>query len=93
MRRADKFKFDPFTESTVDGIIAGTVSVRVCVYCVIQWTQSFDSWMQIRENLRQKEKMRRGVTRDVLMSGKADVACNQNPPALVTSVRPVSVYV
>lgn len=29
MRRADRLKFDPFTESTVDGIIAGTVSVRV----------------------------------------------------------------
>lgn len=29
MRRADRLKFDPFTESTVDGIIAGTVTVRV----------------------------------------------------------------
>ena len=29
MRRTDKL-FDPFAESTVDGIIAGTVSVRVC---------------------------------------------------------------
>nr|XP_037275128.1 1-phosphatidylinositol 4,5-bisphosphate phosphodiesterase classes I and II-like [Rhipicephalus microplus] len=28
MRRADR-KFDPFTESTVDGIIAGTVSIRI----------------------------------------------------------------
>lgn len=28
MRRADR-KFDPFAESTVDGIIAGTVSVQV----------------------------------------------------------------
>lgn len=28
MRRMDR-KFDPFTESTVDGIIAGTVSVQV----------------------------------------------------------------
>lgn len=29
MRRMDR-KFDPFAESTVDGIIAGTVSVQVC---------------------------------------------------------------
>ena len=29
MRRADRLKFDPFTESTVDGIIAGTVAVKV----------------------------------------------------------------
>ncbi len=28
MRRTDR-KFDPFIESTVDGIIAGTVSVKV----------------------------------------------------------------
>lgn len=28
MRRADR-RFDPFTESTVDGIIAGTVAVKV----------------------------------------------------------------
>ena len=28
MRRADR-RFDPFAESTVDGIIAGTVSVKV----------------------------------------------------------------
>ena len=28
MRRSDR-KFDPFAESTVDGIIAGTVSVKV----------------------------------------------------------------
>lgn len=28
MRRQDR-KFDPFAESTVDGIIAGTVSVQV----------------------------------------------------------------
>lgn len=28
MRRKDR-KFDPFTESTVDGIIAGTVTMRV----------------------------------------------------------------
>lgn len=31
MRRMDR-KFDPFAESTVDGIIAGTVSVQVCTY-------------------------------------------------------------
>ena len=30
MRRQDR-RFDPFTESTVDGIIAGTVSIKVCV--------------------------------------------------------------
>lgn len=30
MRRKDR-KFDPFTESTVDGIIAGTVTVKVCI--------------------------------------------------------------
>ena len=30
MRRPDR-RFDPFAESTVDGIIAGTVSVKVCV--------------------------------------------------------------
>lgn len=28
MRRQDR-RFDPFTESTVDGIIAGTVSIKV----------------------------------------------------------------
>jgi len=28
--RQEKKKFDPFAESTVDGIVAGTVSVRVC---------------------------------------------------------------
>jgi len=28
MRRHDR-KFDPFTESTVDGIIAGTVTIKV----------------------------------------------------------------
>lgn len=31
MRRPDKH-FDPFTESTVDGIVANTLSVKVCVY-------------------------------------------------------------
>ena len=30
MRRQDR-RFDPFTESTVDGIIAGTVSIKVCI--------------------------------------------------------------
>ena len=30
MRRKDR-RFDPFAESTVDGIIAGTVSIQVCV--------------------------------------------------------------
>lgn len=30
MRRPDKH-FDPFTESTVDGIVANTLSVKVCV--------------------------------------------------------------
>lgn len=30
MRRPDK-RFDPFTESTVDGIVANTLSVKVCV--------------------------------------------------------------
>lgn len=34
MRRPDKH-FDPFTESTVDGIVANTLSVKVCV-CVCQ---------------------------------------------------------
>lgn len=29
MRRPDK-RFDPFTESTVDGIVANTLSVKVC---------------------------------------------------------------
>jgi len=29
MRRQDRSKFDPFTESTVDGIIAATVAVKV----------------------------------------------------------------
>lgn len=29
MRRADRHKFDPFTESHVDGIIAATVNVKV----------------------------------------------------------------
>ena len=28
MRRQDR-RFDPFTESTVDGIIAGTVTIKV----------------------------------------------------------------
>lgn len=31
MRRQDR-RFDPFTESTVDGIIAGTVSIKVCFF-------------------------------------------------------------
>lgn len=31
MRRRDRH-FDPFAESTVDGIIAGTVSVKVCYF-------------------------------------------------------------
>lgn len=30
MRRPDKH-FDPFTESTVDGIVANTLSIKVCV--------------------------------------------------------------
>lgn len=30
MRRPDKH-FDPFTESTVDGIVANTLSVKVCL--------------------------------------------------------------
>lgn len=30
MRRPDKH-FDPFTESTVDGIVANTLAVKVCV--------------------------------------------------------------
>lgn len=30
MRRPDKH-FDPFTESIVDGIVANTLSVKVCV--------------------------------------------------------------
>ena len=30
MRRSDRH-FDPFAESTVDGIVAGTVSVRVSI--------------------------------------------------------------
>lgn len=30
MRRPDKH-FDPFTESTVDGIVANTLSVKVCI--------------------------------------------------------------
>ena len=29
MRRKDRH-FDPFAESTVDGIIAGTVTIKVC---------------------------------------------------------------
>lgn len=33
MRRPDKH-FDPFTESTVDGIVANTLSVKVCVRTV-----------------------------------------------------------
>lgn len=33
MRRQDR-RFDPFTESTVDGIIAGTVSIKVCGFVV-----------------------------------------------------------
>jgi 1-phosphatidylinositol-4,5-bisphosphate phosphodiesterase classes I and II len=31
MRRTDR-RFDPFTESTVDGIIAGTVAVKVTLF-------------------------------------------------------------
>lgn len=34
MRRTDR-KFDPFTESTVDGIIAGTVSIKVRTFFVV----------------------------------------------------------
>jgi phosphatidylinositol phospholipase C beta len=30
MRRKDR-KFDPFAENTVDGIIAGSVHVKVCI--------------------------------------------------------------
>lgn len=33
MRRPDKH-FDPFTESTVDGIVANTLSVKVCNLCL-----------------------------------------------------------
>lgn len=33
MRRVDRMKFDPFTESTVDGIIAATVAVKVSYCC------------------------------------------------------------
>lgn len=32
MRRVDR-KFDPFAESTVDGIIAGSLSVKVNFFC------------------------------------------------------------
>ena len=35
MRREDK-SFDPFAESTVDGIIAGTVEVKVFVFDAFQ---------------------------------------------------------
>lgn len=34
MRRKDR-KFDPFAESTVDGIIAGRVSIQVIYFCFI----------------------------------------------------------
>ena len=34
MRRQDR-RFDPFTESTVDGIIAGTVSIKVRVLLLL----------------------------------------------------------
>lgn len=46
MRRPDKH-FDPFTESTVDGIVANTLSVKVCValrrwgsadVCLMPWS-------------------------------------------------------
>ena len=33
MRRPDR-QFDPFTESTVDGVIAATVQLKVKVSCV-----------------------------------------------------------
>lgn len=39
MRRKDR-KFDPFTESTVDGIIAGTVTVKVCIVI-----HTVDDWL------------------------------------------------
>jgi len=39
MRRRDR-QFDPFTESTVDGIVAATVQVKVIVihmYSLLSW--------------------------------------------------------
>lgn len=36
MRRQDR-RFDPFAESTVDGIIAGTVSIRVISGKLSEW--------------------------------------------------------
>lgn len=36
MRRPDRH-FDPFAESTVDGIIANTVSVKVCLLLITHY--------------------------------------------------------
>jgi phosphatidylinositol phospholipase C beta len=41
MRRQDKH-FDPFAESTVDGIIAGTVSVKVNHSCIYMFVLKYD---------------------------------------------------
>lgn len=44
MCRADK-SFDPFAESTVDGIIAGAVTVKVCQEEIITEVQkNLPSW-------------------------------------------------
>lgn len=50
MRRPDR-RFDPFAEATVDGIIAGTVAVKVgnmCLYCICKANESLENVLHIR---------------------------------------------
>jgi hypothetical protein len=42
MRRRDK-EFDPFAESTVDGIVAGIVEVKVCKH----WRRKLAGWVML----------------------------------------------
>lgn len=40
MRRTDR-RFDLFAESTVDGIVAGTVTIRVSLFILLLWGMKF----------------------------------------------------
>lgn len=63
MRRPDK-NFDPFTESTVDGIVAHTLSVKVTLWIIagtehaLFYTLS-DSWCQLFWSLRYSDELGR----------------------------------
>lgn len=50
MRRNDR-RFDPFAESTVDGIVAGTVSVKVIEYSLYVYEYSLNNCSVYKRNI------------------------------------------